>query len=336
MKTKHLAYCLFILLCCACTSHNSEPGKHYSSWDKVVDVKGQVHEIDTDSILVSSNSYPYATADYLLIVDYMSMDDQIYAFDKGTFRYAGSFARRGGGPKEITQIGNLGIDDQHHSIYISDFGKQKIFYCNVDSALTDTTYAFKEVATLSKTQFPSEYTYINDTLCIGRFISPIGINDYLPQTAKWNMRTGEHEVMKYEYPGIEHKRMTCDASIENQLYVECHTYHDLLSICDFDGNLKCNIYGPNWDENPKDMIHCFGRAVFRKNQIIVAYSGKDNHSNDNFLSKFHVFDIEGNYLKTLDVGYRLIRFCYDSTYDRLIMCFDDDIQYGYLDLKNLI
>lgn len=298
-------------------------------------MKEQVCEIDMGDVLVSSDSYPYVTSDYLLIVDYLSMDYLINAFDKGTFQSAGCFAHRGGGPKEITEIGTLGIDNEHQSIFITDFGKQKIFYCNVDSALADPTYAFQEVTSFTLNKFPAEYTYINDTLCIGRFIFPIGNNNYLPQTAKWDMKTGEYDVMAYEYPGIERKRMTCDISIENQVYVECHTYHDLLSICDFDGNLICNIFGPNWDREKTD-THCFGRAVFRRNQIIVAYSGKDRRTRDTSLTKFHVFDVEGNYLKTLNIGYRLIRFCYDSTYDRLIMCFDDEIQYGYLDLKDLI
>ena len=32
---------------------------------------------------------------------------------------------------------------------------------------------------------------------------------------------------------------------KHQLYVQCYTQYDLMTICDFNGNLKCNIYGRN-------------------------------------------------------------------------------------------
>lgn len=49
-----------------------------------------------------------------------------------------------------------------------------------------------------------------------------------------------------------------------------------------------------------------------------------------------VFDLDGNYLKTLDVGYDILSMCYDDEQNRLIMNFNDDIQIGYLDLDDLI
>lgn len=70
--------------------------------------------------------------------------------------------------------------------------------------------------------------------------------------------------------------------------------------------------------------------------VIAAYSGGDNQTDDYYPTKFNVFDLEGNYLKTIDVGYKILRYCYDHENNRLIICFNDDIQYGYLDLKGLI
>ena len=332
----YILYSLIIAIHTACSPQNSNNEKFHDAWDKVVDVKERIHEINTDSVLISGNSTPYITNKYLLITDSRSFDYTIYAFDKKTFHYQGCFAHQGEGPNEITRIGNLGINDERGEIYITDHGKQKIVSCNVDSALMDSSYVLKDVASLKKTQFPSEYTYINDTLCIGRFIFPIGDTDYKPHIAKWNMHTGEYKIIDHDYPNMKYKRISCGVSLENSLYVEAYTFHDLFAIADFEGNLKYNIYGPNWELNPREKIHYYDKAVFRKGQIIIGYSGGNNQTDAYYSTMFHVFDLDGNYLKTLNVGYKILRYCYDKDNDRLVICFNDEIQYGYLDLKDLI
>ena len=332
---KKVIYLLLIVFCFACSSQNTEKERIYNSWDKEADVKDAVRELSLEDVMVHDNSSLYVNGNYILIVDHSSMDNQIFVIGKNDFHYAGSFAHKGGGPNEITNIGDLAFNESQQLVYITDFGKQKILSCNIDSVLMDSSYTFKEVASLEKSQFPSEYTYINDTLCVGRFIFPIGNNNYRPQVAKWNMLTGEYKLMGYEHPGIESKRMTCAVSAEKQLYAECYSNHDLLTIGDFDGNLKCNIYGPKWKESARGANY-YGKAVFRNNQIIVPYSGGSRKNDTYEPTKFHVFDIDGNYLKTLNIGYKIIRYCYDKDNDRLIMCFNDEIQFGYLDLKDLI
>lgn len=325
---------LFIILLAACVSKNTETGRYYSSWDEKLDVKDKVKELDFQEVLISSNSIPYIMGNYLLIVDPQSLSEQIHVFDKNSFKYLVSFGHRGGGPGEITGIGNLGLDEKRNRIYISDFGKQKIVYCHMDSVLDDSTYRLKEIVSLEQKQFPSEYVYINDSLCVGRFIFPLNAYDYCPKVARWNMYTNEYKVMDYEYPGIKHKRMTCGVSAENQLYVECYANYDLLTVGDFEGNLKCNIHGPLWKKEPSKDIRFYSNAIFRGNQIVTAYSGSDKSEKPP--TQFHVFDVNGNYLKTLEVGYRILRFCYDKDTDRLIICFNDEIQFGYLSLKDLI
>ena len=43
-----------------------------------------------------------------------------------------------------------------------------------------------------------------------------------------------------------------------------------------------------------------------------------------------------NYLKTLDVGYKISDYCYDAENNRLIMALNDVIQFAYLDLDGII
>ena len=83
-------------------------------------------------------------------------------------------------------------------------------------------------------------------------------------------------------------------------------------------------------------MNYFGTVNFYKNMIAVSYSGKDNFSNNYSPTCIMFFSLDGNYLKTLDIGYKFQDFCVDEENDRLIFAFSDEIQFGYLDLEGLI
>ena len=108
-----------------------------------------------------------------------------------------------------------------------------------------------------------------------------------------------------------------------------------MSILTLDGELKYNIYGPAWDKKESNKIHHYGDVAFCGDKIVAAYSGGANFSDAYAPTKLLVFNLEGDYLKTLDVGYRISSFCYDKDRNRLIMVLDDEIQFGYLELDNL-
>ncbi len=85
------------------------------------------------------------------------------------------------------------------------------------------------------------------------------------------------------------------------------------------------------------MIYYYGSIIICNNRIIVGYSGERNPDAGNIsVSKLLVYDLDGNYIKTLDVGYNIGIFCYDSEYNRIIMVLDDEIQFGYLELNEIL
>ena len=150
--------------------------------------------------------------------------------------------------------------------------------------------------------------------------------------------------MKYEHPEIKKKRSNFTASIENDLYIEYHNYNDLISICNLNGDLKHNIYGPDWDgKGERGKISCYDNAVVCKNKIVASYSGDDTFiENDNRgkrsnnPTKLLVFDLNGDYIKTLETEYEIVSFNYDKDNHRLILNLDDEIQFAYLDLNGLV
>ena len=323
---------LLIIISYGCTQ-GSDTEKYQKSRDNIVNVHDKIKEIEIETVLIGRNSQSYLIDQYLIICDYTSPDQQIHLFNKNNFRYLASTAYKGQGPGEISNIGHVGIDESRRKFYVTDHGKQKIFSYDLDSVLKNPDYIPSVKMEMEIALFPDKYKYINDTLCIGRVIQPIGTNDFKPYVAKWNMITGDIKLMPYEHLDIKTKRSNVTVSAKHNRYVEYYSYHDLMTICDLDGNLKCNIYGPQWTSD-KSQISGYWDAEFCGDKIVAAYSGGDHRTDAYFPTKLLIFDLKGNYLKTLETGYKLFRFCYDSENNRLILCMDDDIQFGYLDLTD--
>lgn len=117
----------------------------------------------------------------------MASDRLIHLFEKNGFNYVLSVGDKGQGPQEITNIGLIGVNDSERLFYVSDHGKQKNFSFHLDSVLSNSLYEPKEKMNMDEKQFPDKYHYINDTLCIGLIIEPIGTADFKQSVAKWDM-----------------------------------------------------------------------------------------------------------------------------------------------------
>lgn len=324
--------CLLLISVCWSCARSSEPEKYQSKRDNVLNVRNEIKEIEIEDVLIGRTVQTQIIDNYLIIGDYRSPDKLIHLFDKNDFHYIASAAYQGQGPGEIANMGHIAIDEAHGKFYVSDHGKQKIFSYDLDSVVNNPSYEPAIRTAMNAELFPSEYRYFNDTLCIGRIIQPIGYNNFKSVVAKWNMLTGEIKRMSYEHPDIQKKRMISGVSFKHGIYAECYSNYDLMTICDLDGNLKCNVYGPKWDNEPGSIRYYAMFPVFCDDKIIVGYSGKDNRAEDSYPTKFIVFDLDGNYLRTLETEYKISDFCYDPDNNRLILCMNDDIQFGYLEL----
>ena len=139
--------------------------------------------------------------------------------------------------------------------------------------------------------------------------------NFKPSVARWNMKTNEIKFMPYEHPDIKKKRYEFDASEEHNLYVESYTNHDLMIIADLDGNLICNTYGPEWGKDYPRPRGYHTNVWFCRDKIITLYTGDDrfviNKREINLPTKFLIFDLDGNHLKTLETDYHIVRFCYN-------------------------
>ena len=329
---------LIIVVGFGCIKKNTTE-KHQNTRNNKVDMHISVKDICTNDILIGNIARLYTIDDYLFILDADSKKNLLHIFDIHNFKYIASGIRKGRGPGEITNAGSFVCDESHHKFLLPDYGKNTIFEYDLNKFLANPdNYTPKAKINLSKKQFPSRLQYLNDSIYIGTIITPTGNSGYNQSIAKWNINTGEFIPQPYEHSEIQKKRILFAASEKENLYVEAYQRYDLLTICDLDGNLKWNVYGPEWSTTLNaNTPHFFGKPSFCNGKIVVAYSGGDYHDQDAYYpTMFHIFDLEGNYLKTLDVGYKISDYCYDAENNRLIMALNDVIQFAYLDLDGII
>lgn len=327
---------LLLVTVFSCTNKEKNSEKFQNRRNKIVNVRDKVKEIEVEDVILSGKTRPYIINDYLIISDFKAANKIIHLFDKKDFKYLTSTGYVGQGPDEITIMGCIGLDEKNRKFYVTDHGKNQVFSYALDSVLINPFYTPEVKLKLDPKQFMDKYQYFNETLSIGRIIEPTGNQGFKQKTAKWNMKTGEIVLMKYEHSAINKKRINVAANEKEGLYVECYTYKDLITICDFNGNLLYNIYGPSWDDSETNKTQYFGEVAFCGNKIITSYSGKDTFDKYNQATEFIVLDLNGDYIKTLNIGYNIESFCYDSENNRIIMSLNDDLQFGYLDLDGII
>lgn len=335
-----ILYFLWIFIMFSC-KQQSESIKHYDALSNVRNVKENIHEIAIEDVEISNFGKSFILNDYLIISDYKSFDKLIHIFDKNTFKYLTSVGERGQGPSEISNMGSVIPNEKHNTFFVFDHGHQLLYEFPIDSVLANPDYRPRKKADIDPMEFPFQLQYVSDTLSYGLYMHVLNPGDYTPMVGKWNMQTGKTDFMEYiGHPEIEKKRVSFAASVENNLYAEAYWYHDLITICSLDGKLKYMLYGKKWDNRESNNNGYYSDITFCKDKLIMDYLGdvrlKENGKLSNYPTKLIIFDLEGNHLSTLDTGYSISTFSYDKDNNRLILVFDDDIQFGYLDLDNIM
>lgn len=320
-------------------SHNSSVEKHLTHSGNVMDVKGLVKEIVIDTPLVSGGARPYILEKYLILSDHKSPDNQILIFDKKNFSYLAGTGHPGEGPNELTMMGEIIPDEINHCIYAADYGKMKIVRYNLDSILSNTNCLPEYSVSMNKATIPIMLVNLNDTLCYACCMTVESGKPFQESLVTWNMKTGNMHPLISGHPEIERKRIQYAVSSKDDLIAVSYDHHDLLATYDLQGNLRHYVYGPNWDNATSNMmIYYYGSIIICNDRIVVGYSGERSpDTGPIYITHLLVYDLDGNYIKTLNVGYNIGVFCYDMECNRIIMALNDaDIQFAYLDLEGLL
>ena len=331
-KTHFILYAFSLLFLLSCAGGGNEI--HQSKRDNVLDVKDRLSALNLDDkFMMGQATRAYVVNDYLVFKDYSSTDKMIHLFDKNTFKYIGSTGDLGQGPGEIISLGDVMIS-RDRKLLVADLGHFCIYSYDIDSLRNDTDYLPVIRYRINKELVPTYITYLSDTLCYATFVVAKDDKTYSRTIGKWNMRSDEVILMEYEHPDVKDKQSNYVYSQEHDILVEYQGRADLISIFDGEFNLLHNVYGPDWNDGDSKLL-CFFPAVICKDYIIAAYEGSP-YQDYKLPTKLHVFRLNGEYVKTLETGKRIHFLSADEGNERLFLSFDDEMQFGYLDLKDLL
>jgi hypothetical protein len=333
MKNILVTFLIFLLVS-SCRPDSTEIyDKHrdntVSVKDKIIDIKPRV-------------LFGYALLDItdsILIIHDMDakVGKSIHLFSKNTFRYLSSTGTMGRGPSEIVSSGRIGINHKDRILWVQDLGNKVMWKFPVDSILKNPDFKPTHKIDLSYDLFLERFELLNDSIAIGKAVQIINAQ-WTMAMSKLNFKTNETEKFGYEHPAATGRKSNSMFALSTayKCYVNCYTECDLLTICDLDGKLKYNIYGPGGMENEGLRNSYFNGIQIVDKYIFAAYIGDigliDHHGTQvgNSPSKFLIYNLDGKYLKTIEVGYKFSSFSIDKENSRIILYFfDRPTELGY-------
>ena len=348
---KVFAILFTVMLVAGCSNNNKfKVEVHQNKWDKVVTYDKAINDINIELFL--GKSQMSFISNFLLLTEFRpSYTHTLHLFDKNTFKHVTSAGIVGRGPGEVTRTGKPAINHFNNDIWLSDHGKQLMWRFPLDSIIKNKDFLPTESIVLKPDTFMVHPFFLNDSTIIGRAARIIDNNSFEMLTAKLNINTNKTTAFGYQHPVAKGKRLstsTFGLSLKDSIYVIAHDNVDLITICNLDGSLLRNVYGPQWEQSLKDyesrMAYYAATINFYKKHIIVGYIGsksivfdKQGMPMGSSPTFFHVFDIKGNYKTTLDLKQPFSFSCIDSDNERLIVYFEDrENPYGFINLSSLI
>jgi len=339
---KYIYMCLLMILIIGCRNSKDEnPEKYQKSRDDITNIEDKIVDIKTDFIF--GTPALYIIDDILIVLEIKPKYKGIHLFNKNTFEYLTSTGLIGRGPGEIASLGRLGIDQKNGVIWVQDHGKRVMWKFPLDSILNNEMYLPTQNIALHNELFLDRFCFVNDSIAIGKAVRVLSHNSFDMVMAKLNITRNVTEEYGYSHPKAVGKNSNSkfSLSLENSIYVNCYGFSDLMTICDLEGNLKYNVYGPGWIENAEDNKSYFYGVSFINNHIIASYLGDIGFTTDEYKrpkgiqpTKFLIFDLDGNYVKTIETGREIQFFCVDEEYNRVIVYFaDGENPFGYFTLN---
>lgn len=342
MKNVYMYVCLLMLFIIGCKSNNDgKIEKFQRRRNKIINVENSINDIKTSIFFKES---VLNIIDSILIVNegQPSNEKGIHLFNKNTFKYITSTGIIGKGPGEIILPGRIGVDSKNKILWVPDHGKRILLKFFLDSILNNEMYKPTNKIDLHLDLFLERFDFLDDSIALGKAVHVIDNHSFNMVVAKVNLNTNKTEKFGYEHPETIGKKSNSlfKLSLKDSIYVNCYVYCDLMTICDLQGNLKYNVYGPGWQKNEDNRNSYFFGLDLMKNYIITSYLGdvstvfnEFKRPKGNLPTKFQIFDLKGNYIKTIETGHKFQFFCVDEENNRVIIYFEDrENPLGYIDL----
>lgn len=331
---------IFLFISC---NKSTKTDQNQKERNNAIDISSQITDIKTN--LIFGKSWLYIVDSFLVVEEQKPIGDKgIHIFNKNTFRYITSTGIVGKGPREVTRQGRIGIDHNKRIMWVDDHGKRVRWEFPIDSILNNCNFMPIGNTGIPIKFFLEEYDFINDSIAIGKAWNIVNSSSFDNKMAKLDFNKNITTLFGYMHPKVtgEKSKFSFKLSLKDSLYVNGYLTCDLMTICDLDGNLKCNVYGPDWGTPNEEWRDYFTGIGIINKHIIASFVGQDRFYYDknsrlkyNWPTKFMVFNLNGNYESTLETGCTIIDFCVDDENGRVIAYFDNrDNPLAFFNFKN--
>lgn len=336
------AFCIYIVLSLSIVSCMKHRANDRHDGDIIEDVSDKVKGFDSEQFDFHSWANIQCTGGKIFVTDSQSTDSIIGVFNASDLSFKGLIAKFGPAPEEISVPGAVRYDQTTGLLSIFDYGQMTIKTYNVDSALAYKPYYPTTTGSIPSGRIPDRYVGLNDSVGIARLIKMPNPQSskrggYDQSLCRYNIKTGE--IDEFDTSERQEGLKTLFAiNAPKDRIVECAINNDLISIYDINGKKIRDIQGPNYDDSGVVKgVRFFTHVVTSDDYIFALYSGSDDKVTNIFGELIHIYDADGNYIKTLDAGTLIGHIAYDDNSNRLIIvCEGSDIQLAYIDLNEVL
>ncbi len=352
MKKKSFIFLVFVIFVISC-NNKSNTTEEYPDFSKnIVDVSKKLVPIKTE-VLLGPGKVKNVGGCLLFKDEYGDAGKGFVFFDKKTLKHIGYGGKKGQGPGELINYKNVRIipnEQDTGSFFAFDYSRLFLYKYRIDSLLNDESYLPQKILSRSVSEVLGNAVQLNDSIFLGMSLYATSSSSFMQRIVKFNTKSEKTEPFGYLNPQIEKlgKRNTHSAfaiSLKKSVYIQAFFNQDLITFCDKEGKLICNVYGKLWKNENVNKLSCYSSTVEMTSKYVFAgYKGvarlvldKHKRPRGTFPKKIRIFDLQGNYLKTLDFGEELRNFCVDEETNRIFVSFlDRDEPLGYLDLKGIL
>lgn len=322
------------------TTNDEKTEKFQKHRSEILDVSDKIIDINPEFLF--GNSVLYIIDDILIVNEVSPKGEKgIHLFNKNTFKYITSTGILARGPGEIASPGGIGIDKSNRILWVQDHGNKVMWKFPLDSVLNNEMFKPNIKLELNYESFIESFRFLNDSIVLGVAVQILPDYSFVKAMSILNLNTNIIEKYGYTHTVAVGKNSSSEfaLSVENNFYVNCYNYNDLITINDLNGNLRYNVYGPEGLNNKDNKKSYFFGVDIIGNDIIASYIGDvglvsdDNGPKGNTPSKLIVFDMKGNLKKTFETGYKFTYFCVDEENKRIIAYFNSRLEaLGYFNV----
>lgn len=296
--------------------------------DKLVSIEDNLPDMHSATLLTM-------IGDTLLLQDKKG-ELQFTAYDIYADTTLGRFGKFGNGPGEIANFGGIFYDSKSKILYGNEGNRSTISYFYLPEAISNPDYNIIDKFRIGfvESLFASAH-HINDSTIICAAAFPGSDSPAETQLATFSLITKKStpfDSVSY----YDRARFALTLSLEKNRIYAADFNQDVISIYSLEGKLLRRIFGPDYTGRVMEKYSAFSKPHICGNHLIVRYSGHKPETANKTISKYLIVtDLDGNYIKTLDLDFTVHTIAYHAKTNRLYLSTDGEPQFCYLNLDDL-